>query len=142
MYLLDTDHASLYQQGHPALGQRLNHLPPNQVATSVITYDEQVSGRLAVVRKARNQQERINAYYWLQRTLHFFCRMPVLPFDEAAATQFQQLTTLKLRIGTQDLLIASIALANEMTLLTRNLRDFQKIPGLALEDCSLPQADN
>lgn len=138
MYILDTDHATLYQQGHPALGQRLAQLPPNQLTTSVITYDEQVSGRLAVVHKARNHQARIQAYYWLQRTLHFFCRMPVLPFDEAAAAMFQQLTTLKLRIGTQDLLIASIALANEMSLLTRNRRDFQSVPGLALEDWSVP----
>lgn len=139
MYILDTDHASLYQQGHPALGRRLDRLLPNQLAVSVITYDEQVSGRLAVVHKARSQQERINAYYWLQRTLHFFCRMPVLPFDEAAASMFQQLVALKLRVGTQDLLIASIALGNEMTLLTRNLRDFQKVPGLVLEDWSVPQ---
>lgn len=73
MYILDTDHASLYQQGHPALGRRLDHLPPNQLATTIITYDEQLAGRLAVVHKARNRQERIQAYYWLQRTLHFFC---------------------------------------------------------------------
>ncbi len=138
MYILDTDHISLYQQGHPTLGQRLDHLSPNQVATSVITYDEQVSGRLAMVRKARNPQERINAYYWLQRTLYFYCRMPVLPFDEVAAAIFQQLTTAKLRMGTQDLFIASIALANEMILLTRNMHDFQKVPGLTLEDWSVP----
>ncbi len=96
---------------------RLDHLPPNQLATTIITYDEQLSGRLSVVHKARNNQERIQAFYWLQRTLHFFCRMPVLPFDEAAATMFQQIMALKLRIGTQDLLIASIVIANEMTLL-------------------------
>lgn len=138
MYLLDTDHATLYQQGHAEVGRRLAQLPANQLATSVITYDEQVSGRLAVVHKARNHQERIHAYYWLQRTLQFFCRMPVLPFDEAAAAVFQQLTLAKLRIGTQDLLIASIALANEMPLLTRNLRDFQRVPGLILEDWSTP----
>ncbi len=140
MYILDTDHASLYQQGHPALGRRLDRLAPNQLTTSIITYDEQVSGRLAVVHKAHTSHERIQAYYWLQRTLHFFCRIPVLPFDEAAVTMFQQLTALKLRMGTQDTLIAAIALANEMTLLTRNLRDFQKVPGLALENWSDPQS--
>lgn len=138
MYILDTDHATLYQQGHPALGQRLNQLPPNQLTTTVITYDEQVSGRLAVVHKTRNSQERIQAYHWLQHTLRFFCRMPILPFDEVAAALYQGLTIAKVRIGTQDLLIASIALANEMTLLTRNLRDFQKVPGLRLEDWSVP----
>lgn len=138
MYILDTDHATFYQQGHPIVGQRLNKLPPNQLATTVVTYDEQVTSRLAVVHKARNHQERIQAYHWLQHTLRFFCRMPILPFDEAAATLFQELTAAKVRIGTQDLLIASIALTNEMTLLTRNRRDFQKVPGLVLEDWSVP----
>ena len=117
-----------------------SHLSPNQLATTVITYDEQVSGRLAVVRKARSGQERVRAYYWLQRTLQFFCRMPVLPFDEAVAMMFQELTALKLRMGTQEMaLIASIALANEMPLLTRNVRDFQKVPGLTLEEWSVPE---
>jgi tRNA(fMet)-specific endonuclease VapC len=62
--------------------------------------------------------------------------MPVLPFDEAAAHVFEHLTALKLRIGTQDLLIASITMANKATVLTRNLRDFQLVPGLMSEDWS------
>lgn len=56
MYILDTDHTSLYQQGHPALGRRLQQLPPNQLAVTVITFEEQVAGRLAMIRKARNVQ--------------------------------------------------------------------------------------
>lgn len=138
MYLLDTDHVSLYQQGNPSIGRRLQQLPPNQIATTIITYEEQVAGRLAVVRKVRSGSERVNAYFWLQRTMEFYCRMPVLPFDAAAATILQQLISLKLRIGTQDLLIAAIALANDMMLLTRNRRDFQKVPSLSLADWSLP----
>ncbi len=138
MYLLDTDHVSLYQQGNPSIGRRLQQLPPNQIATTIITYEEQVAGRLAAVRKVRSGSERVNAYFWLQRTMEFYCRMPVLPFDAAAATILQQLISLKLRIGTQDLLIAAIALANDMMLLTRNRRDFQKVPSLSLPDWSLP----
>ena len=138
MYLLDTDHVSLYQQGNPSIGRRLQQLPPNQIATTIITYEEQVAGRLAVVRKVRSGSKRVNAYFWLQRTMEFYCRMPVLPFDAAAATILQQLISLKLRIGTQDLLIAAIALANDMMLSTRNRRDFQKVPSLSLADWSLP----
>ena len=52
--------------------------------------------------------------------------------------QFRRLLALRLKVGTQDLLIASVALANEMTLLTRNVRDFQKVPGIRYEDWSIP----
>jgi tRNA(fMet)-specific endonuclease VapC len=137
VYILDTDHASLYQRGHPNVERRLDNLPPNQIMTTIVTYEEQVAGRLAVVRRARTGSERSRAYYWLQRTLDFFCRMPVLPFDQRTANHFHQLIALKLRIGTQDLLIASIVLANEMTLLTRNTRDFRNVPNLSIEDWSV-----
>lgn len=136
MYILDTDHATLYQQGHPAIEKRLNTLAPDQIATTIVSYEEQISGRLAVLRRARSQAERMRAFYWLGETLQFFCRIPVLPFDESAASTFDQLATRKLRIGTQDLLIAAIVIAHQETLLTRNLRDFRQIPGLSLEDWS------
>lgn len=141
MYILDTDHVSLYQRGDPLLGQRLVRLPPDQLATTIVTFEEQITGRLAVVRRAASGVQRVHAYHWLQRTLDFFCRMPVLSFDERSSALFQQLTSLKLRVGTQDLRIASIALVNEMKLLTRNRRDFEKVPGLVFEDWSIPLKD-
>lgn len=138
IFVLDTDHITLYQQGHAALADRLAALPPGQLATSVITYEEQLEGRLAVVRRARTSAERVRAHYWLQRTLDFFCRMPILPFDEAAASEFDRLRKLGVRIGSQDLLIASIVLANHATLLTRNGNDFRRVPELSFTDWSAP----
>jgi tRNA(fMet)-specific endonuclease VapC len=58
----------------------------------------------------------------------------VLPFDEAAADIFDDLRSQRIRIGTMDLRIASIALATGMTLLSRNLVDFQRVPNLNAED--------
>lgn len=138
MFILDSDHATLYQQGHPFLGQHLTHLPPHFLATTVVTYEEQIEGRLAIVRRARTKQERVNAYFWLQQTLNFYCRMTVLSLDDKAAQIFEQLVTLKLRVGTQDLLIASIVLANQAVLLTRNSKDFHRVPELEIQDWSTP----
>jgi tRNA(fMet)-specific endonuclease VapC len=47
--------------------------------------------------------------------------------------QFHQLHQQRLRIGTQDLRIAAIALANGCILITRNRRDFERAPGLGIE---------
>jgi tRNA(fMet)-specific endonuclease VapC len=43
----------------------------------------------------------------------------------------------QIRIGTQDLRIAAISLANQTTLVTRNQQDFSKVPGLLLEDWTI-----
>jgi tRNA(fMet)-specific endonuclease VapC len=61
----------------------------------------------------------------------------VLEFDEPAGVEFEQLQRLRPRIGTMDLKIAAIALANNATVLTRNIQDFVRVPGLGVEDWSL-----
>jgi tRNA(fMet)-specific endonuclease VapC len=138
LFVLDTDHATLYQYSHLTLRQRLESISPGQLATTIITYEEQVSGRLAVTRRARTTSARVESYYRLQQTLGFFCQIPVLPLNDTAATTFQRLLSFKLRIGTQDLLIAAITLSSGSTLLSRNLRDFRQVPGLVVEDWSVP----
>jgi len=50
--------------------------------------------------------------------------------------EFRKLQASRVRIGTMDLRIAAIAIANDATLLTRNLSDFGKVPGLRAEDWS------
>ncbi len=55
-------------------------------------------------------------------------------FNEGAATEFDRLKKLKVRIGTMDLRIAAITLAHSATLITRNRRDFEKVPGLNFAD--------
>jgi tRNA(fMet)-specific endonuclease VapC len=64
-----------------------------------------------------------------------FARFPIVPYDQPAEDCFQQLHTI--RIGTQDRKIGAIALANQLVLVTRNRRDFARIPGLVLEDWSV-----
>jgi len=63
-----------------------------------------------------------------------FCAIPLIAFDQAAAAIVQRLQKQRIRIGTMDLKIASIALAQDATLLSRNVADFEKVPGLRVED--------
>jgi tRNA(fMet)-specific endonuclease VapC len=60
-----------------------------------------------------------------------------LPFEQAAEDEYQRLRLLRLPIGSQDLKIAASAGANSLTLITRNRRDFGRVPGLVLEDWSI-----
>jgi tRNA(fMet)-specific endonuclease VapC len=61
-----------------------------------------------------------------------------LPFDDAAADQYGRLrahlASAGMLIGPNDLLIASIALAHGLILVTHNVREFSRLPGLKLED--------
>ena len=66
--------------------------------------------------------------------LRLYCSMNVLDYDERAAIEFQQLRKERLQIGTMDMKIAAIALANDAVLLTRNAGDFLRVPGLKIED--------
>ncbi len=58
----------------------------------------------------------------------------VLDFDEKAAEVFQNLKSNKIRVGTMDLKIASITIANDAILVWRNLADFEQIPDFQVED--------
>jgi tRNA(fMet)-specific endonuclease VapC len=138
MVILDTDHMSvLERREQPSLGSllhRLASLPPADVVTTVVSYEEQMRGWMAYLARARSMAQQITAYGRLLAHLENYRRIPVLGFDEAAAIVFQRLRRSRLRIGTMDLKIAAIVLAREATLLSRNLDDFRQIPDLHVED--------
>lgn len=136
LYILDSDHLSLYQRGHEALGQRLLNVSSNQVAITVISAEELIRGRLAQIRKATKSQERVSSYYWFVRTLEFLRGFTVVGYSAQAEVRFQSLLNQKIRIGTQDLKIAAIVLSQQATLITRNRQDFERITGLKFEDWS------
>jgi tRNA(fMet)-specific endonuclease VapC len=116
------------------LEHRLSQLPDEDVFTTIVTFQEQMRGWLAALHKARTDERLLLAYAELQSMLRDFCHLNILPFGTAAQGEFKRLRRLKIRIGTMDLRIASVALATQSTLLSRNLRDFQRVPGLSVED--------
>ena len=135
IYLLDTNHVSVLQRGGEQaifLLSRLRRLSPDDYGTTIVTYEEQCRGRADQIHQARSGKERLDAYFRLSETLRFFSRIAVWDYTSAAETHFLTLSTLQL--GMKDRLIASIGLANGAMVLTRNLRDFGRIPNLPVED--------
>jgi tRNA(fMet)-specific endonuclease VapC len=116
--------------------QRVTAVPANQLAVTIISYEEQVRGWLAQIRRSQDEQRLIQAYERLRETLTFYTQVQVLNWDETAVVRFRQLKQHSIRIGTQDLRIAAITLAVSGTLVTRNRRDFSQITGLQIEDWS------
>lgn len=139
MVILDTDHMSLPERSTPEgarIRERLRSVPPDDAATTVVSYEEQTRGWLARIAAAKTATRQVAAYRELKRQLRNYCLVTVLDYDQLAADQFEKLRSSSVRIGTMDLKIAAIALANDATLLTRNLSDFQKVLGLRIEDWS------
>ncbi|MDP9316817.1 MAG: type II toxin-antitoxin system VapC family toxin [Chloroflexota bacterium] len=137
LYILDTDHISLQQRSHPAVLQRLGVLgEDDSVAVTVITVEEQIRGRLEIIRRHGASPRQVAAYTAFQQTLRYFATWRVLDFTQTAFEQFAALRQQRIRVGSQDLRIAAIALANAAILVTRNTRDFAQVPGLVIEDWS------
>ena len=141
MYILDTDLISLlesvsYSPEAQRLRFRLSGLKPEERITTIITFEEQMRGWLAFLAQKRTRAQHIAAYDRLQGVLIRYQKFTVLPFDDNAADEFERLQKQRIRIGTMDLKIAAIALANDATLLTRNLTDFSRVPKLHIEDWS------
>jgi tRNA(fMet)-specific endonuclease VapC len=139
LLLLDTDHMTVLRRGGSSalqLEMRLNDVAEDEVVTCVVVFEEQMRGWMAEIARMHSGAQFVLPYDALATTLAIYCGMTVLPFDAKAAALFDELKRQRVRIGTQDLKIASIALANDATLLTRNTRDFARVPGLTTEDWS------
>jgi tRNA(fMet)-specific endonuclease VapC len=138
MIVLDTDHISVLR--HPqsqeasVLTQRLAASSDRDIATTVATLEEQMRAWLSVIARYRDLQRQAPYYDRLVRFVRFFNKWRILPLGEPAIAEFRRLRKARIRIATTDLKIAAITLAVGGTLLSRNLRDFEQVPALRVED--------
>jgi tRNA(fMet)-specific endonuclease VapC len=135
MYLLDTDTLSALHKDDPRVIARVSRADA-KVATTIITKIEILRGRIEFVRKAATGAEVLRAQQWLTRSEELLALLEIVPLDAAAAKLFDGLRVAPGlgKIGRADLLIASIALAQRATLVTRNLRDFRSISHLSVQN--------
>jgi tRNA(fMet)-specific endonuclease VapC len=134
--ILDTDHLVELDRGSTpgaTLRERLE-AAKDPIATTIISAEEQFRGWLAQIHRLSDVHRQINAYDRLQRRIEFFAAWAVLPWTSEAADKFVQLRKLKIKVGTMDLKIAAITLTTGGILLSRNQVDFEKVPGLQVQD--------
>jgi len=128
-YLLDTNVCIRYLNGRaPGVVRQLQQRRPADVAVCAVVKMELFYGA----------QRSHNPETTLARQQRFLQPFYSYPLDDIAAAQAglirAHLAAIGRPIGPYDLLIAAIALANELTLVTHNLSEFQRVPGLQLED--------
>ena len=138
MIILDTDCMSLLQRENilvaSRLQQNLDRFFPDEIYTTIISFEEQMRGWLSFVARSKTLEQQIYAYQKLHTFLKDYRNATILDFDEKAAEVFQELKSQKIRVGTMDLKIAAIAISNNAILVSRNLADFEQVPNLAAED--------
>ncbi|MBD2317747.1 type II toxin-antitoxin system tRNA(fMet)-specific endonuclease VapC [Phormidium tenue] len=129
IYLLDTNTCIGYiNRRNPAIYQHFLATSPDDVCICDVVKFELYYGAYKGSRTAEN----------LENLSHFFADLTSLPFDGKAALICGQIRA-KLQkmgtpIGSYDLQIAAIALANNLILVTHNTREFERVEGLKLED--------
>src|SRR4029453_18190036 len=102
MFILDTDHISLFQRRDPHVTTRVLATPALELATTVITVEEHLRGRLHKGRRRRSDTVVVRAYHSLLATFFYFRTMTVIGFDEQAQTFFTRLRAQRTRMGTLD----------------------------------------
>lgn len=135
-YVLDTDTLTLFQDGHPKVCERAGTLAAGDIAITVLSVEEQLSGWYTELRRAKRPERIAWAYRRLAQCIRFLSRVPILDFDEPAIQRYEHLRRSKLKVRRTDLQIASVVLQHDATVVTANLRDFRRVPGLRIEDWS------
>jgi tRNA(fMet)-specific endonuclease VapC len=133
-YLLDTNACIVHLRsgGAGSVSARLASASPRDVALCSVVVAELVFGALRSQNKAKN----------LADVAHFAAGFVSLPFDDAAARHHAELRAhlapLGTPIGPYDSMIAAIALAHDVTLITHNVVEFSRVPTLKIEDWQTP----
>lgn len=137
IFLLDTDMLSLYQRDHPRVIAAVANHSTDHLCLGSTSIEEQIGGWSALARSAKNHQDQERAARLLAAIVVSWNRFAIVPLAEPALKRFDALARAKLNVKYNDLRIAGIALELGAIVVTRNRRDFGRVPGLVIEDWSI-----
>jgi tRNA(fMet)-specific endonuclease VapC len=136
-FVLDTDILSLHQRRHPQVTGAVTSHAADVLCISTVTIEEQISGWSALARAARTPQPHERAAMFLMTLVASWTGFTVAPLTVPAVARFDKLVAARLNVKRNDLRIAAVALDLGAALVTRNRRDFGRVPGLVIEDWSV-----
>ena len=136
MIAFDTDVLTEVLLGNPTYVARAAAIPPQEQAVPVIVIEEIMRGRLNIIRQAEAGRVSISlarAYELFEDTFADFRRLHILSYTVQAEALYHEWRQQGFRLGTHDLRIAAICVAHSAALISRNRRDFERVPGLVAE---------
>jgi tRNA(fMet)-specific endonuclease VapC len=140
LYILDTDHVSMWLENQPNV-RRNAEVFNSDVSITIVTIQEVFNGWIGKLNHPSSVNQQVQLYGKLSRVVSYLKKMSVLDFDESADQVFCQLLlenpSLRKNRIQKDMRIASIALANDAIVVTRNSRDFVQVPDLKILDWSV-----
>ena len=131
-YLLDTCTVSDFVKGEPGVLRSVKHQDPTLLAVSAITRMEIEFGLALNSARAKKLGPMLQEFFSVVNTISF-----ELSDAEAAASLRASLQNKGRPIGAYDVLIAGTALARGLTMVTANLKEFNRVAGLRVENWRL-----
>lgn len=140
MYILDTDHVSLWLEGHSVVRNKTLEFEAD-LAITIITVQELFNGWMGRLNDSSQSNHQVSLYAKLSRVVAYLQEVKVLELDKTADCCFRMLLTenpsLRKKRLQKDMRIAAIVLSLDATVVTRNRRDFGLVPGLRIEDWTI-----
>lgn len=138
LWILDTNHITLLEHRHPNILKRIEDIDEEDLAITIITAEEQIRGWFKVMNEPNIKPTRlVNAYKEFKNTLAYLRTVNIIDFDLKAHAIYLELRKEIKNVGTKDLRITAIALSVDGIIVTRNQKDFEKVPNLKIEDWTL-----
>jgi len=136
MIAFDADILTELLAGRAEFVARASSFPAIEQCVPIIVIEELLRGRLHAIRQAESGRWKVTlprAYELLAETLSAVRVFRALHYVPAAEDLFREWRAGKIKGGTHDLRIAAICVVHSATLVTRNRRDFEGLPGLRLD---------
>lgn len=136
-YILDTTTLTHLRRQHVRVVANVAAHAGDRLSIATINVEETLGGWYRQLRAARTNAQRSLAYEYLGLSTKFLAAFPFVHPTESALDRADRLLKQRLNVGRGDLTVAAIALEIGATVVTNNLRDFRRVPGLLVEDWTI-----